>query len=271
MPVDGIMFKESKAQTQFYELNYSGIREVNSTLGFTYREKKYTELFQQRGFLNTETILIRSQTKLKPLSNIDGDLFYEVSTQRSARLEKVFVRVEAGNGNFKYLGDLNNNGVADENEFAPTQFDGDFIQVTIPTDELFPVIDLKTSSRWKIDYGEFFERASVLGTLFNPLSSETYLRVEENSREEDYEKIYFLKFSSFLNEEKTIAGSNYIQQDLFLWENDQELSFRFRYSQRKSLNQFSGGIERSYSRERSLRIKFELCCKQFYAPSSRVA
>ena len=258
MPVDGIMFKESRAQTQFYELNYSGIREVNSTLGFTYREKKYTELFQQRGFLNTETILIRSQTKLKPLSNIDGDLFYEVSTQRSARLEKVFVRVEAGNGNFKYLGDLNNNGVADENEFEPTLFDGDFIQVTIPTDELFPVIDLKTSSRWKIDYGEFFERASVLGTLFNPLSSETYLRVEENSREEDYEKIYFLKFSSFLNEEKTIAGSNYIQQDLFLWENDQELSFRFRYTQRKSLNQFSGGVERGYNRERSLRIRFRM-------------
>ncbi len=258
LPLDGLMFKESKSQTQFYELNYSGIKEVNSTLSFTHRNKKYNEVFQQRGFLNTETILIRSQTRLKPVNAIDGDLFYEVSTQRSARLERVFVRVEAGTGNFRYLGDLNNNGIADENEFEPTLFEGDFIQVTIPTDELFPVIDLKTSTRWKIIYGELFDRASVLGTILNPLSSETYWRIEENSREEDYKKIYFLKFSSFLNEEKTIAGSNYIQQDLFLWENEQELSFRFRYTQRKSLNQFSGGVEKGYNRERSLRIRFKM-------------
>lgn len=258
LPVDGLMFKESKSQTQFYELSYSGIREVNSTLSFTYREKKYTEIFQQKGALNSETILTRSQTKFHPLQNINGDFFYEVSTQRSARLERVFVRVEKGTGNFAYLGDLNNNGVADENEFEPVQFDGDFIQVTIPTDQLFPVIDLKTSTRWKINYGDFFDRASVLGTLFNPFSSETYWRVEENSREEDYEKIYLLNFSSFLNEQNTIAGSNYIQQDLFLWENSQELSFRLRYTQRKSLNQFSGGVERGYNRERSLRIRFRM-------------
>ena len=192
------------------------------------------------------------------MNGIDGDFFYEVSTQRSARLERVFVRVEAGSGNYKYLGDLNNNGVADENEFEPTVYDGDFIVVTIPTDQLFPVIDLKTSSRWKINYSELFDKNSVPGILLNPLSSETYWRVEENSKEEDYAKIYLLKFSSFLNENKTIAGSNYIQQDLFLWENDPELSFRFRYTQRKSLNQFSGGVERGYNRERSLRIRFKM-------------
>ncbi len=258
LPLNGMMLKESKSQTQFYELSYAGIKEVNSTLNFTYRNKKYTEIFQQKGFLNTETILIRSQTKLKPITPIDGDLYYEVSTQRSARLEKVFVRVETGTGNFKYLGDLNNNGIADENEFEPTVYDGDFIQVTFPTDELFPVIDLKTSTRWKIKYGELFDRSSLAGVLFNPLSTETFWRVEENSREEDYKKIYFLNFSSFLSEQKTIRGSNYIQQDFFLWENDQELSFRLRYTQRKSLNQFSGGVERAYNRERSLRMRFKM-------------
>ncbi len=64
----------------------------------------------------------------------------------------MFVRVEQGTGNYKYLGDLNNNGIADENEFEPTTFDGDYIQVTIPTDQLFPVIDLKTSTRWKTNF-----------------------------------------------------------------------------------------------------------------------
>lgn len=257
-PLDGIVLKESQSRTQFYELNYSGIREVNSTLNFTYRNKKYTDAFKSRGLLDTETILLRSQTKLRPLSSIDGDLFYEVSTQRSARLEKVFVRVESGTGNFRYLGDLNNNGIADENEFDPTLYDGDYIQITIPTDELFPVIDLKTSTRWKIRYGDLFNEQSTLYNLLNPFSTETLWRIEENSREENYKKIYLLYFSSFQNPEKTIRGSNYVQQDLFLFENEQDFSMRFRFTQRKSLNQFSGGVERAYNRERSVRIRFRM-------------
>jgi hypothetical protein len=239
-------------------LNYSGIDEINSTLSFTYRNKKYEEVFKQNGFLNTETILIRSQSKFKFWSPLDGDLYYEVSTQKSAKLEKVFVRVEEGTGNYKYLGDINNNGVAEENEFEPTLFDGDYIQVTIPTDELFPVIDLKTSTRWKVLFSEMFDKKSTVGTILNPLSTETFWRIEENSTEEDYKKIYLLKFSSFQNERTTIHGSNLIQQDIFLFENDQEFSMRFRYSQRKSLNQYSGGIERAYNRERSLRIRFRM-------------
>jgi len=67
-----------------------------------------------------------------------------------------------------------------------------------------------------------------------------------------------LQFSSFQNEDKTITGSNYVQQDLFLFENDQEFSMRFRFTQRKSLNQFSGGVERAYNRERSVRIRFKM-------------
>ena len=189
---------------------------------------------------------------------LNGDLYYEVSTQKSAKLQKVFVRVEQGTGNYIYLGDLNNNGIADENEFEPTLFDGDYIQVTLPTDELFPVIDLKTSTRWKINFSELVDVKTLIGKIVSPISSETYWRIEENSRETAYGNIYFLKLSTFQNENTTIRGSNYIQQDFFLFENDQELSFRFRFTQRTALNQFNSGFERYYNRERSLRIKFKM-------------
>ena len=103
-----------------------------------------------------------------------------------------------------------------------------------------------------------FGNSSTLSKILNPFSSETFWRVEENSREEDYKKIYLLKFSYFQNEDKTIRGSNYIQQDFFVFENDQEFSLRLRFAERKSLNQFSGGVERAYNRERSLRIRFKM-------------
>ena len=49
-----------------------------------------------------------------------------------------------------------------------------------------------------------------------------------------------------------------IQQDVFLFEREQDLNFRLRFMQRTSLDQFSGGIEQAYYRERSLRINFKM-------------
>jgi hypothetical protein len=128
----------------------------------------------------------------------------------------------------------------------------------LPTDELFPVIDLKTSTRWKVNFSEMVDVKTLLGKIVSPISSETYWRIEENSRETAYGNIYLLKLSTFQNENTTIRGSNYLQQDFFLFENDQELSFRFRFTERTALNQFSNGFERYFNRERSLRIKFKM-------------
>jgi hypothetical protein len=259
LPNNGLMIKESKATTYSVEMNYSGIREVNTNLVLTFRNKKYEEQFKANGFLDNETILIRSRTKFVFWERLlNGDFYYEVSTQKSAKLQKVFVLVEQGTGNYIYLGDLNNNGIADENEFEPTLFDGDYVQVPLPTDALFPVIDLKTSTRWKINFSELVDVKTLLGKIVSPISSETFWRVEENSRDSNYANVYLLQLSTFQNENTTIRGSNYIQQDFFLFENDQGLSFRFRFTQRKALSQFSSGYERYYNRERSLRIKFKM-------------
>ena len=258
LPLNGVMFDESRSTAQFYQLSYHGIKQVSSTLNFTYRIKKYKEAFKDQGLLNNETILIRSQTKLNLWEPAKGNFYYEVATEKSAKLEKVFVKVQQGTGNYKYLGDLNNNGVADENEFEPTIYDGDYILVTVPTDKLYPVINLKTSTNWKLEFSKMFDKSSTAWKIFSPLSTETLWRVEENSTEQDYSKIYLLHFSYFQNPDKTISGSNFIQQDAFLFENNQDFSLRFRYSQTNSLNQFSGGVERSYNRERSLRINFRM-------------
>ncbi len=259
LPLKGLITKQAKALTQYYNFTYNGIKEVSSTLDFTFRDKKFTEPFKKLGALDNQTILIRSQSKFNLWNPVlNGDLYYEVSTQRTAKLEKVFVHVQQGTGSYIYLGDLNNNGIADENEFEPSVYDADYILITMPTDQLFPVIDLKTSTRWKIKYGDIFEKGSLAHKILDPLSTETSWRIEENSREQDYKKIYLLDFSSFQNDSTTINGSNFIQQDVFLFENDPNLSFRFRYAQTKGLNQFSGGTERSYNRERSLRITFRM-------------
>jgi hypothetical protein len=53
----GVMVKESKSKTYSLEMNYSGIREVNTNLVLTFRNKKYEGLLKTKGFLDNETIL----------------------------------------------------------------------------------------------------------------------------------------------------------------------------------------------------------------------
>jgi hypothetical protein len=257
-PLNGVMLDQANTMSQNYDLNYNGIKEFQSSLNVTLSNKKYTDVFKQTGLLNSEAILIKSQSRFNFWKPILGDYYYEVSTQRTAKLQKVFVKVPQGQGNYKYLGDLNNNGIADENEFEPTIYDGDYILITVPTDQLYPIIDLKTSSKWKINFYDMFDGKSFIEKFARIFSTETDWRVEENSQEEDYKKIYLLHFSAFQNPDKTIRGSNMIQQDVFLFEKEQDLNFRLRFMQKKSLDQFSEGIEQAYYRERSLRINFKM-------------
>ncbi len=258
-PLAGKLQKESNSYGEIYELSYAGRKEISSQLRITVQNKKYTDAYKMKGQLDNQTILVRSQTRFSTTENAaNGDIYYEVQTQKTAKLQKVFVKVEKGNGNYIYLGDLNNNGIAEENEFLPVVYDGEFIVVNVPTDQLFPVIDLKTSARLKLNYENIYSSNNFMGAVVKALSSETYGRIEENSQETDLKKIYLLKLSSYLNEKNTIRGSQYFQQDFFVFENSSELSFRLRYSQRRSLNQFSGGAEKGFAKERSLRIKFKL-------------
>jgi len=258
-PVNGIMKKESRSAVQSYEISYRGIQEVSSSLNLTLRNKRYTDIFKRRGEINNETILIRSQSRFNFWQNlISGDLYYESSTQRVARLQRVFVKVQQGTGNYKYLGDINNNGISDQNEFEPAVYDGDYIILTLPTDELFPVIELKLNSRWKVNPGKIFHANTLAGALLSPVTTETVFRVEENSRETDTKKIYLLQFSSFLNDSTTVKGVIFFQHDLFIFENSNELSFRFRFSETKRLTQFSEGSERGYNNEKSVRIRLKM-------------
>jgi hypothetical protein len=206
-PIDGKLTKESIAKTHSYSVNYKGSKAITSEVSLAFRNKEFTEIFKDRGSLDNETVLIRSQTRYNLMNRfLSGNLFYEASTQKTARLEKVFIRVQQGQGNYIYLGDINENGIADEEEFEPTLFEGDYILSTVPTDELFPIIDLKLNSRFKLDFSKYMKANNFLSSVFQPISTETTFRVEEKSKTDKTDDIYLLNFSKFLNDSTTIRG-----------------------------------------------------------------
>jgi hypothetical protein len=256
----GVLQRAFRSFSQTYQWRTRDWRNFSSSVDFTVRHKTFTEEFKRRGNSDVETILMRSQVRYFPLSRaLDTDLFYEVATQRSAKLERIFIRVPKGTGNYRYLGDLNGNGIADESEFELTRFDGDFVVITVPTDELLPVIDLKASSRIRLAPSRILGATTgFMGALVKSLSSETYIRIEERSTEKDLKQIYLLHLSRFLNDSTTIVGSKQLTQDLYLFENDPNLSFRFRFAQRAGFSRFALANERSLTIERSIRVRWRM-------------
>ena len=258
-PLNGIMKKQSDAFLRSIRLGFNLIPEFSTTLNLTLRNKNYTEEFKQKGFGNNETFLIFSQSRFNFFGSfITGDLYYEAATEQSAKQQKVFVKVAKGTGNYKYLGDVNKNGIADEADFELTAYDGEFIVVLLPTDQLFPVVDLKTSSRWNIDFAKVFKGDNLFSKALKSISTETFIRIEENSKTSSTGDIYLLHLSKFLNDSTTINGSNFLQQDLYILKNDREFSIRTRFAQKRSLAQYAAGIEKGFSNEKSIRIRFQM-------------
>ena len=255
----GTLLPESKSVTQTYGARLAEWNNLSSQVDVTLRKKSYTPAFINQGNPDVRSVLVRDQTRYSPLNRgVETDLLYEVSTERTARLERVFAKVTVGSGNYKYLGDLNGNGVADESEFVPARFDGDYVAVTVPSSDLVPVIDLKTGWRTKITPSRWLENPTGFGRILAALSSETYVRVDEKSTEHDLKQIYLLHFSKFLRDSTTMTGSRLITQDLNVLDGNPLFSSRVRFTDRKSLNNLSGGIEKGYARERSLRLRWQL-------------
>ncbi|MEP7236188.1 MAG: hypothetical protein ABI778_12915, partial [Ignavibacteriota bacterium] len=170
---------------------------------------------------------------------------YEASEQRASRIERVFFPVHAGLGNYRYLGDLNGNNKQDPEEFALAGYSdqGEYILLTLPTESLFPVTDLRTSLRIRLTPFPFF-------------GLETALRLEEKSSTGNPADIYLLRLSHFLGDSSTIRGFQEIQQDVNLLENNTDHSYRLRFLERKNSTQYNTGLEEVYYREVSLRGRF---------------
>jgi len=258
-PKAGDMTKESDATTTSLNLKYRGVREFTTDLNVVLRDKRITDEFKSADRSDNETILIRSQSRFNFWKRfIDGALFYEAATEKAAKLEKVFIKVPIGTGNYIYAGDLNDNGIADEEEFIPTNVNGDFILTTLPSDKLYPVITLKFNTRWKIDFRKIISSNGFFAGAIKAISTETFVRVDEKNNTENTSDIYLLRFSKFMNDSTTVRGANEFQQDIFIMKNNPELSFRFRYNQRRSHVNYSSGLEKGYYRERSLRLRMKL-------------
>lgn len=257
----GFFYNLSKLYTQKYGFNYNGTTWLSSSFSLSIQKRAYSDIAQLAGNTDTKTVLVDSRIRISPLNSaVQTDLLYNISSERTAKIQKIFVLVPVGQGNYIYLGDLNHNGIQDENEFQLVNFDGTYIKLNVPTDQFFPTVDLKASARIYIKPSRFhvFTGDNIFTALINNLSTETILRVDEKSRDPETNNLYFIRLNTFLNDSNTISGLQWIQQDLNLFENNASYSVLLRFIQQRGLNQYSSGNERLYNVQRLVRVKLGL-------------
>lgn len=232
---------------------WNGLR---ASASFAAKSTRFESDFKGRGNWDSDVRAVRSVLQYAPQRRgIETDVYYEFSNQRSARLERVYVRVARGDGNYRYLGDLNGNAIADDHEFELTRFDGEYIVVFLPGETLYPVADVKASVRLRLRPSRILESSGGFWSWLSALSSETYLRVDERSSDPETDNVAFLHLGTFRKDPHTISGSQIMSQDVHIFEHDPTFSLRFRVSERKAFVQLVTSSERSTSRERSIRLR----------------
>jgi hypothetical protein len=254
---EGRLVRAARSFLQTYGWNFEG-GGVSSNLDLLLGKRRFDPSYA--GGRTENTAQVRSLTRLAPLGRaIQGDLYYEVSPERSSRFERLFTQVPRGTGNYRYGGDLNANGVIDDADFRLTRFDGDYLLLSVPGEGLVPVLNLKSSLRLRTNLSALgIAGGSFLGDLLSPLSTETYLRIEEKSSDSVKSNVYLMKLGTFRAPGTTLNGTLLFSQDVNLWERDPGFSVRLRFIQKRRFERLVSGDEESFSKERTLRIRWSL-------------
>lgn len=244
----GTFTDRSFANTQNVQLQLQQIKSLNIALDYTHRRKTYASAEQS----DSQTDLAELRMQYSPWQRaVMTNLTYQLSNTATARKERVYIKVPEGEGNYRFDEELN------EYVYDPL---GNYILRILTTDQLIPTIELKMSTRLRLQPDRFFKKAPESSSSFfqqslRALSSETYVAIEERSQTQNMRDIYLLNLNSFRKPGETIFGYLQLRQDLYVFERNRDLSFRFRYLSRDELNnQFLEGGEDRLEREQSARV-----------------
>ena len=265
-----------QAVTQTYEVSGeidSDGRQGNwqGSFSFIYRNKDYTPFFEQ---LPRDSIFIyQSDAQFQDttwsdrqshLANFElqyrsdeGEFVskwnYRVASELQAKDEKVYIDVGEANGNYRFDETLQ--------EYVPDP-QGNFLLFILPTGDFESVTNIETG--WQIQYRPKAGKKSddALAKILNNVSSLTYVKIEEESREKNIWQLYFLNLDKFHNVNSTLRGVYIINQDLFFFERNPDWGLQLKSRYRDNLtNQFldADNNESRLLWDRSIQVR-----KQFF-------
>jgi hypothetical protein len=234
--------KESLGRTLKSRLELQNWRSLTVTAEYTRRTLRY----QETEGTNSQVDLIRSRTSYSPLKGaVRAQLDYQVANRQASQRRRIPIEVGEGQGDYRL----------EDGEYIPDP-DGNWIFRVETVGDSIPITDLEAGIRLGLTphraVGE--QTAGLLGWLRN-LSTDTYLKIDEETTEQDKIAIYLLQLDRFQRDETTVRGEITYQQDIDLFPQRRDVGLRLRYlSSDRENNQYITGGEENLRIERSVRL-----------------
>ncbi len=193
---------------QRLKFSYQPGRAIRTNNELVVRSKEFTSDFQQQGNSNRTGLLIRSVTDYETNNqNWNGQIFYEVNTERRALFQEAYIEVGPELGQYVWV-DTNEDGVQQIDEFFPelSPNEGIYIRQLLPSDELFPVADLRARLRNEFRLFSFLNGGSGVEEFFSKINIYSRIDLLENSTTSNLEDIYLLRWNTFRNDSTTLQG-----------------------------------------------------------------
>lgn len=277
---NGEKVRQAVSETRRLRLDLQEWKRFSGSLEIVNRRKNYTAYFEQTRFDSLQlqfvdaavqdTVWRDRKTNLAEiiLNNYQWDRAldirwqYRISTELLSLREKVYLDVGEGRGNLRFDEELN--------EYLPDP-DGNFVLYVIPSGSFEPVTNLQTSVRLLLSPERFFKREnSGWGKILKNLSSDSYFRIDEETKAKDLTSLYLMNLSNFQGD-STLRGTFIFNEDLYIMKRNRDLSFRLRYRYQKDRsNQYldvnenedrlktESGIRASYKVTTAIKAQSEL-------------
>jgi len=251
--VDNKFDRQSDAIEQRYSITYEPSKWVKTSQEVAIRNREFTDSFEAQNTANRRGLLVRSVTNYTtPAENIEGDFFYEVNTQRKPLLQESFIEVGAELGQFVWE-DNNGDGVQQIEEFFPevSSNEGIFIKQFIPSDELFPTVDLSVRFRNQV---QLFDLFKINNSWLRQLIFRSRVNISESSTTQNLSDIYLLKLKTFREDSTTLNGRIFWEQEVDFFPEIEKFDVSARFNQNRALNRLSSELQNIFNEGHFLTI-----------------
>jgi len=246
--LNDLLVPRSKAISKTLGFEIPSTKIYSANLRFSRRTREFKGMFKDN-LSNSQSNLIDMRSDLHPMNGaLRLVMDYRAASELLAGIERVYLKVEEGRGNFRFDEDVN--------EYVP-DISGDFILRTRQTDNYEPVTDLRVSMRLMIEPKRLNanrrNRRAKSG-FWQGVSSRTFIRIDEKSKDSDTGALLRLEPSKFRNPNSTLFWNLTFEEDLTMFKrrNGSYLRLRYRYLDNFN-NQFITGGEESLTKEASFR------------------
>lgn len=247
------------ARAEDIEASYALLKNPNHIIRSSFI---YRKLYIIEPSLSTnkpdENILSRIEYSARFLkSAITSNTFYQIGTGLEVKKEFSFVEVQPGQGTHAYLGDINNNGVSDLNEFEVAAFkdQANFIKIFTPTNQFIRTYTNEFNQGLFLNPETQWGDKEGLKKFVARFANRTNYRVNRKSSDKTD---YFNPFAGNVADSNLVTTNQGFLNTIFFNKTNTKWSLDYTYQENQEKSLLTNGIESRKTIIRTVKTRWNI-------------